>query len=217
MTPLTLELVKRALAAPRPGLASQLQMSPHPRPGALPPPPPANPRREAGVLILLYLQDQELYFVLTVRTLSVATHKGQISLPGGAREGTERLDGTARRETGEELGLDADCIEILGAPLTPLYIPVSEFWVTAYVGFLDGRPVFMPEPGEVLELIETPLAALLDDRTVQEEMWELHGGHVWVPLFNIQGYKVWGATAMMLSEFKTMLRQQVETQTGYTG
>ncbi len=185
---------------------------PYPRPGDILPPPPERPRREAGVLILLYLKDQELYFVLTLRTHSVAMHKGQISLPGGAREGTERLDETARRETSEELGVDPTCIEILGPPLTPLYIPVSDFWVTAFVGYWNGRPVFEPEPGEVVEPIETSLSSFLDERTVREEEWEIRGERVHVPFFNILGHKVWGATAMMLSEFKAMLLEQSDSR-----
>ncbi len=211
MKRVTLEEVHRALAAPRPGRLAQARMTPQPRPGDISPPPPEHPRREAGVLILLYLKDPELYFVLTLRTHSVAMHKGQISLPGGAREGVERLDETAARETSEELGVDAACIEILGPPLTPLYIPVSDFWVTPFVGYWNGQPVFEPEPGEVVEPIETSLALLLDEGTVQEEEWEIRGERVRVPFFNIYGYKVWGATAMMLSEFKTMLQQQISS------
>ena len=205
MTRVTLAQISSALALPRPGLAAQARMAPRPRPGDLTPPPPEHPLKEAGVLILLYLKEQEFYFVLTLRTLSVATHKGQISLPGGGREAGESLDTTARRETSEELGLAAERIELLGPPLTPLYIPVSGFWVTPYVGYWDGRPEFRPEPGEVIEPIEAPLAVLLDDSYVVEEEWELRGERVCVPFFNIGGHKVWGATAMMLSEFKVLL------------
>ncbi len=163
-------------------------------------------------MILLYSKGKDLYFVLTRRTLSVATHKGQISLPGGGRENGESLDQTARRETSEELGIPAEHIEILGPPLTPLYIPVSEFWVTAYVGYWDGELQFAPEPNEVIEPIETPLEALLDDSYIVEEEWELRGERVTVPFFDVEGHKVWGATAMILSEFKALLETQVALQ-----
>jgi 8-oxo-dGTP pyrophosphatase MutT (NUDIX family) len=209
---LTLEQAQKALAAPRPGFAAQARMSPQPRRGEIPPPPPQHPAKEAGVLVLLYTEDDELYFVLTRRTETVAMHKGQVSLPGGAREGTERLDETARRETSEELGIDSTRIEILGAPLTPLYIPVSGFWVTAFVGFWNDKPLFDPEPEEVIELIQTPLAALLDESSIEEEVWEIRGERVRVPFFLIRGHKVWGATAMMLSEFGSMLHDQVAGQ-----
>lgn len=209
---LTLEQAQKALAAPRPGFAAQARMSPQPRPGAIPPPPPRHPPKEAGVLVLLYPKNDELYFVLTRRTETVAMHKGQVSLPGGAREGTERLDETARRETSEELGIDPTNIEILGPPLTPLYIPVSGFWVTAFVGYWGDKPRFVPEPEEVIELIQTPLAALLDESSIEEEVWEIRGERVRVPFFLLRGHKVWGATAMMLSEFAAMLQGQLIEQ-----
>lgn len=201
----TLLDVKCALAKPRPGRVAHTRMMPqHSRINT---PIHELPTREAGVLILLYCHAQELHFVLTQRTLSVATHKGQISLPGGSREEGETLAETARRETAEELGIHPTRIEILGAPLTPLYIPVSAFWVTAFVGYLNGPSVFTPAPSEVLDVIAVPLVTLLDDSLVEEEEWELHDERVRVPFFNLQGNKVWGATAVMLNEFKMMLQE----------
>ncbi len=212
MVRLTLAQVKSALSSPRPGFAVQQQMSPRPRPGETPPPPPRNPSREAGVLILLYLKNGELHFVLTRRTDTVAMHKGQISLPGGAREEGESLVDTALRETFEELGVPPDRVEILGEPLTPLYIPVSGFWVTAFVGYWRDEPVFGPAPDEVFELIHVPVRALLDEGLVREEEWEIRGQPARVPFFDLFGHKVWGATAMILSEFAALLKQQLSSQ-----
>jgi 8-oxo-dGTP pyrophosphatase MutT (NUDIX family) len=203
---MTLEQVRKAAAAARPGRAAQARMIPQPRRGDIPPPPPEHPLKEAGALILLYLKQDELCFVLTRRTEKVAMHKGQVSLPGGAREGEEGLEETARREASEELGIDPEGIEILGASLTPLYIPVSDFWVTAFIGYWGLEPLFVPEPDEVIELIDAPLAALLDDSCIEQETWEIRGERVSVPFFHIKGHKVWGATAMMLSEFAAMLQ-----------
>ncbi|MGB8645452.1 MAG: CoA pyrophosphatase [Anaerolineae bacterium] len=211
MTHVTMDLVRRALAAPRPGRSAQERMVPRPRPGDILPPPPEDPVREAGVLLLLYLTVQDLHFVLTRRTDTVATHKGQISLPGGMREPGETLEGTAVRETGEELGVDPTHIQLLGAPLTPLFIPVSGFWVTPFVGFCQDEPTFYAAPAEVIEVLQPSVEVLLDDALVQHEQWEIRGERVQVPFFNIQGHKVWGATAMMLSEFSAMLRAQLET------
>lgn len=209
MPPMTLEQVTRAMAAPRPGRAAQIRMVPEPRRGDIPPPPPEHPAREAGALILLYRSDGDLKFVLTRRTDTVALHKGQVSLPGGGREGSETLESTARRETSEELGIDPEQIEILGGPLTPLFIPVSGFWLTPFVGYWPNSPVFVPEPGEVEELICAPVGSLLDERLIQRETWEIRGERVRVPFFSIQGHKVWGATAMILSEFAAILQAQV--------
>ncbi len=213
--PLSIDDVRRALGQPRPGRAAEARLLPRPRPGDIPPPPPEHPLKEAGVLILLYSKNRELFFILTRRTETVARHKGQISLPGGAREGAEFLQETALRETSEELGLDADQIEILGEPLTPLYIPVSDFWVTAFVGhwlLSEQQPVFQIEPKEVIQVIETPLASILDKSLIQEERWELRGDIVRVPFFHIQGHKVWGATAMILSEFAALLETQLTAE-----
>ncbi len=207
----TLDLISRALAGPRPGRVAQERMIPHPRPGDILPPPPEHPVKEAGVLVLLYLVEQELYLVLTRRTDSVAMHKGQISLPGGMREPGESLSETAIRETGEELGLDSSHIQLLGEPLTSLFIPVSGFWVTPFVGFWPDAPAFYAAPAEVIELIQPPVAALLDDSLMQHEYWEIRGERVQVPFFYINGHKVWGATAMMLSEFAAMLQNEMNS------
>jgi 8-oxo-dGTP pyrophosphatase MutT (NUDIX family) len=159
-------------------------------------------------MILLYTREGELHFVLTERTDTVALHKGQISLPGGAREDGEELAETARREASEELGIDPSRIEILGPPLTVLFIPVSGFCVTPFVGYYKDSAEFVLEPDEVIALIHAPLSSLLDGSCVEREIWEIRGERVSVPFFRLGGHKVWGATAMMLSEFAVMLQEQ---------
>lgn len=199
--------VRRALAAPRTGRLAQERMSPRPRPGDIFPMPENPSGKQAAVLILLYERDGELYFFLTRRTETVATHKGQISLPGGSQDGNEFLQETALREAREELDVDPSQIEILGAPLTPLYIPVSGFWVTPFVGYYccEG-PKPQASTAEVLQILPTRLADLLDESLIAEEEWELRGYPVQVPFFQLHGYKVWGATAMILAEFISLLR-----------
>lgn len=212
MKQLSLEDLRRAAAGPLAGRVAQERMIPNPRRGDIPPPPPGQPQKEAGVLILAFEAGGELRFVLTLRTETVATHKGQVSLPGGMRHPGEALEQTALRETGEELGIDPSGIELLGGPLTPLYIPVSGFWVTAFVGLWRDDPVFRAEPAEVIEVIEPPLSDLIDDNLVHVEDWQIRGVKTRVPYFYLSGHKVWGATAMMLGEFAEMLRVQGEVQ-----
>ncbi len=202
--PPTLDDVRQALTRPLPGLAAQLRMAPSYRAAMLrdrtPPPHP----REAGVLVLLYPREGRLFFPLTRRTESVQDHKGQVSLPGGAREGNETLQETAWRETSEELHLSPEQWRSLGR-LSPLYIPPSGFLITPFVAYSPVRPPFRPDPVEVAEVIETPLARLLDPSAVVREEWLLRGEPVEVPFFDIEGHKVWGATAMVLAEFVSLL------------
>ena len=181
-------------------------MSPRPRPGEeFPLPPEVNPK-EAGVLILLFPVATGLAFFLTRRTDTVENHKGQISLPGGAQHVGESLEQTALRETCEELNVEAENVQLMDGPLTPLYIPVSGFRATPFVAHTLMRPQVVPEPGEVVEIIETPVGCIMDERNIVEEIWEIRGHRATVPYFNVNGNKVWGATAMILSEFAEMLR-----------
>jgi 8-oxo-dGTP pyrophosphatase MutT (NUDIX family) len=182
-------------------------MSPRPRPGDAFPLPPEIQPKEAGVLILLFPGRAGLYFFLTRRTETVENHKGQVSLPGGAQEAGESLEETALRETCEELSVDRASVQVIGGPLTPVYIPVSGFRATAFVAFTPRRPQVRPEPGEVVEIIEAPLELIVDEKSIVEEEWEVRGRQAIVPFFNVNGHKVWGATAMVLGEFAEMLRQ----------
>ncbi|MBI4786804.1 MAG: CoA pyrophosphatase [Chloroflexi bacterium] len=204
-----LDQVRRALALPRPGRAAQIRMSPRPRPGDVFPLPPEVHPREAAVMILLFPRGEELDFFLTRRTETVETHKGQISLPGGAQETGEALQATALREASEELGIDAARVEILGEPLTPVYIPVSGFRATPFVGFTPVRPDITIAAAEVVEIIETPLELIVNEQNVVEEEWTIRGYTGLVPFFAINGHKVWGATAMVLGEFGEMLRSVI--------
>ncbi len=151
-------------------------------------------------------READLDFFLTRRTETVETHKGQISLPGGAQEPPETLDGTALRESAEELGIDPNCVEILSEPLTPVYIPVSGFRATPFVGFTPARPDLTIATDEVVEIIETPLELLVDGRSIVEQDWDIRGTLCRVPFYAIDRHKVWGATAMVLSEFGEMLK-----------
>lgn len=202
---MNLQAIQHALALPRPGRVAQVRMSPQPRLGDVFPLPPEIHPKEAGVLILLFPVENELRFFLTRRTDKVETHKGQISLPGGAQETGESLQETAVREICEELNLDASSMQVLGE-LSSIYIPISGFRVTPFVGFTPMRPECKPEPGEVDEVIETSLSTILDEKNLVEEEWEIRGNKMHVPFFQINGHKVWGATAMMLGEFVEMLK-----------
>ena len=201
----SLEEVRTALRLPRPGLKAQSHMAPDPRPGGHTVPPGHRPK-EGGVLILLYPREGQLHLALTLRSDRVAHHKGQISLPGGEWEIHDRsLEQTALRETQEELGIETSGLHVLGA-LSSLYIPVSDYRIQPYVASSGERPVFSPDPIEVAEVLEVPLSQLIDPATRQVEDWVVRGFPMRVPFFAVGPHKVWGATAMVLSEFVALLR-----------
>lgn len=203
----TLETVQKALSVPHfEGQAAQQKMVPSPRRSIRPPQRPGQARLGA-VLVLLYYRDAKLYLVLTRRPDSLDAHAGQISFPGGRHEAPETLEMTALRETHEEVGVSPAELTVLGE-LTPLYIYPSDFEVHPFVAWYSGggRPHFVPDEREVAEIIEVPLHHLLDAATRKEETWEIRGIELQVPYFQVQEHKVWGATAMMLSEFLERLR-----------
>jgi 8-oxo-dGTP pyrophosphatase MutT (NUDIX family) len=169
------------------------------------------PPRYGGVLLLLFCKEKQLHIVLTRRCDQLASHAGQVSFPGGKNEPAESLLETALRETEEEIGIPAVKLEILGM-LSPIYIPPSDFEVHPFVAwFSDGkRPLFKASVDEVAEIIEAPLATLLDPESQVEEIWDFGNYQMEVPFFAVQDHKVWGATAVMLSEFIERLRSVLE-------
>jgi 8-oxo-dGTP pyrophosphatase MutT (NUDIX family) len=166
----------------------------------LAPPPDAPPPRPGAVLILFYPHNNAVYLPLTVRTASLRDHSGEVSLPGGSYDAADGdLSQTALREAWEELGIVASAVTIWGR-LTPVWIPVSNFEITPFVGWIDERPVFQPAPAEVATVIEAPLDLLLQPATIQREERDLRGARVLVPFFALDEHKVWGATALVLAE-----------------
>jgi len=161
--------------------------------------------REAGALVLLYPNDDEPVVVLTVRREHLPDHAGQISFPGGQREGDESLPDTALREAEEEIALPPTSVQLLGR-LTPLYIPPSNFCVHPFVAGLDAAPDLRPTDDEVERVLRVPLSHLLNPTTRRTETRTLHGTDVEVPYYDVAGHTVWGATAMMLAEFLTVAR-----------
>src|SRR5512139_511138 len=202
---LTLDDIRAALQQPLPGIAAQIKLAPEYRIESLRVAPPAD-ARTAGVLILLYSHNGVWHFPLMKRVDDGLVHSGQISLPGGSQEAGESLQATALREACEEIGAACAEIDVLGQ-LSTIYIPPSNFLVTPTLGYVTERPDFRCDPREVAELIEVPLSTLFDRDVVQREAWNLRDVTVEVPFYQIGPHKVWGATAMILSEFSLLLAE----------
>ncbi len=157
-------------------------------------------RVSAAVLVPIYCKQGEYYLLFTKRTQKVKEHKGQISFPGGAREGEEILVNTALRECAEEIGLMAEEVEILGELDDTLSI-TSNYIITPFVALIPWPYQFRMDEGEVEELIEVPVSALLNSSYQRQETEIIEGEAVISYFYNYQGRVIWGATARILSQF----------------
>ena len=155
--------------------------------------------REAAVLMVLLPVAETPHVVVTVRHADLPEHAGQVSLPGGRREEGETLLETALREAHEEIALAPGEVEVIG-PLTPLYVPPSNYCVYPFLGYVRDRPTMRPHDVEVDRIVEIPLPGLIDENTVRREDWTVRGRQLTVPYFDVGGLQIWGATAMMLAE-----------------
>ena len=146
MIPLFIEALTKMLSRDLPGKSAQRKMMI--TPNRFPTENQENEGIPASILLLLYPLEGEWFFFLTKRSQDVEHHKGQISFPGGVVEKNESKMNAAIRETNEEIGVDKDVIKIIGN-LTPLYIPVSNFHISPYVGWTEEKPHTKVQDAEV--------------------------------------------------------------------
>ena len=198
------QLTKR-LANPLPGHGSHPSQKGMNTNGSLPLSQKKSILKPAAVLIVLFPKNQLLHFYLTKRTDKVEHHKRQISLPGGAKETGESFQDAALRETTEELGVQLDSDAIIGK-LTPFAIPVSGYRVHPFIAWCDFIPKVKADPTEVEQVLILALNSLLDNSIYHTEKREYNGTNYNAPYFQFSEGKVWGATAMILSELKYILK-----------
>lgn len=159
--------------------------------------------RPAAVLLLV-VNHAEPTVVFTQRTAHLSDHAGQISFPGGrCDEGDCTPERTALREAREEIGLEAERVELLGR--LPEYRTSTGFSVTPVVGWAEPPVTYRPDPHEVAEVFEVPLAFLLDSRNHRYESAFFKGRirKYWAMPFGERF--IWGATAGMLVTFQRIL------------
>ncbi len=168
--------------------------------------------RKAGVLILLYPKNGELNVAFIRRTEYNGPHSGQISFPGGK---TEKEDSdiiqTALRESQEEIGINPNNVKIYGQ-LTPLHIPISNFLVFPAIGYYQSTPEFKADPNEVKEIIEITLKDLLNPENCTTKEFNYGDLSFSAPVYNPQNLTIWGATAMILSEFLEIIKTNSKFQ-----
>ena len=158
----------------------------------------------ASVLFPLFPKGGELYFLLTVRTDEVESHKGQISFPGGGRDNADRdAIHTALREAEEEAGLQSDDITILG--LLNDRPVISKFIVTPVVGYIPHQPLTKPNPLEVREIFDVPLSFFINTPDVRSEQRSRNGWTETVWFYQFGKHTIWGATAAIIRDFITVL------------
>ena len=162
---------------------------------------------EAGVMAVFYPDfNNETRLVLILRKTYKGVHSNQVGFPGGRVEEQDvNLESTALRETEEEVGIPRTEIEVI-KKLTRLYIPPSNFWVQPFLGLMDHTPKMIAQESEVEEILEVKLSDFLDDENeIKENLSTSYAQNIEVPAYKLNGYTVWGATGMMLSEIREML------------
>lgn len=176
--------------------------------GALAPPRP-DPELPAGVpaaVILPIVETPEPALLFTRRTDDLRHHRGEVSFPGGAQHAEDPdLLATALRETEEELGIPARAHDVLGR-LVPMQAAVSGYAVVPYVARLEGRPALRPNPLEVAEVLELPLARLAGVERLERRVWE--GASYDTYIYRVDGQVVWGLTGRILHHLLRTLERE---------
>ena len=162
----------------------------------------------SAVLILLIPNNDTFDFILTIRSDKVKRHRGQICLPGGVQEQGETLDKTALRETQEEIGVDKKSIELIGK-LTPLYVPISGFDIHPYVGWTRKTPKMKIKTEEVDKIVSIQISELIKDKILKKKSIVSNNVKLKIKYFDLGNETVWGATSMILSEFRQILKKLI--------
>jgi 8-oxo-dGTP pyrophosphatase MutT (NUDIX family) len=204
-----------ALKQNLPGGKAHTTMLPEGRPLLV----PGNNNRvkKSAVLVSLFETKGKLHFCLTRRSKKLKHHPGQISFPGGRQDKSDTsVQYTALREMEEETGISPSGIEIIGN-LSEIYIPVSNFIIYPVVGFMNNTKPFRANTHEVEEIIALPVSDFLIEKHLMVETFITTSGRTPSPCYKINGYTIWGATAMIIAEFSLLLKQHLARREAYYG
>lgn len=207
---LFITFLKNRIEAPLPGRAAQKKMLPVPvkevNGRKLTAPDHASP---SSVLIPIFKDNEgNINVILTLRTNGIR-HGGQISFPGGRSEQNEEPLETALRETHEEIGLPPNKVNVIGS-ITSFYLQHTNNLIHPFIGYLDKKPKLTRNPNEVKEIITVGLNALASEDNLINERWDLKHNSFDVPYWDIHEVPLWGATAMIMSEFIELYKEFLE-------
>lgn len=160
----------------------------------------ADLNKPAAVLIALTNTPENPSVVLTRRSQNLSSHSGEVSLPGGKWDPEDgSLEITALREAHEEIGLEPELVEVLGA------LPVFQTWqgvqVAPIVAVVPEILTLTPNLDELDAIFQVPLQFFLDDRRLRTDIFERKVGHIWSPAYEFEGFEIWGFTARLLVNF----------------
>jgi len=205
-----IDKLKFQLQKPLPGEDAQLLMAPSIRRkmstynfDAL------NPKVSAVMALIYPNENLEPTMVLILRQSYAGVHSAQISFAGGKKDDAdENIKATALRETFEEIGVEQHHINVL-TELSNLYIPPSNFLVFPFLGYCNEKPAFNLDYKEVAQLIEFKALHITNDAIKSKMIIDKHpnGDNVTAPYYLINDHKVWGATAIILSEIEAIFKE----------
>ena len=202
-----IENIIEKLKQPLPGLSAHLELAPYRNEIELDFK-NKNPKI-ASTLLLFYPKDGETFFCLIERQEYEGTHSNQISFPGGKNESGESMKETALRETNEEIGVDPISINIIGE-LTQVFVPPSNFLIHPFVGYCDFTPDFKASEREVKRIIEVNIKDLFKKDVIKNKKMSFKKSSrnvdFEVPYLDLNNKIVWGATSIILNEFRKMLQ-----------
>lgn len=206
MNQLYIDTITQRLSQPLPGIGAHEPLRAKPNGTILPNFSHKLPPKPGAVLILLYEEHGQIKFPLIKRPTYTGAHSGQVSLPGGKAERNEDIIQTALREGEEEIGVNSKDIKIIGT-LSEFNVIPSNFLVTPVVATIDYVPRFIPDQHEVERVLHGDVMELVKEDAVREAEILAAGMYpMLAPHFLIEGEIVWGATAMMLNEFRMIIR-----------
>ncbi|MET1260430.1 CoA pyrophosphatase [Flagellimonas sp. DF-77] len=172
---------------------------------------PSHRPKEAAVMAVCYADSNGFTnLLLILRKTYQGVHSNQIGFPGGKVENEDRdLMHTALRETHEEVGIAPERLTVLKS-LTQVYIPPSNFLVQPFLAIAEGPMTFVKQQEEVEALVEVPLVDIMDDTNrIAQQLSTSYAQNISVPAFKLNGYVVWGATAMMLNEIRDLFKKSL--------